>query len=238
MTESLTNIRGRSAAPASTCDDETVPARFRSTVATVGVGVGVGVTLMGVGLVLWAWAASDDREVDRTEVTEETIVMLGDSITEEGPWSTNFSDPPVANRGYSGYTTAQLVDVARGVAEARPSAVYILTGTNDIRDDRPPSWTVQHLGTILDEFERTSPDTVVTVQTILPRADRRADVVAANLAIVEIARSRGFDVLDLHRVFDDGNGALRPVDTRDGIHLSQAGNLRWADVLRSEFAQL
>ena len=163
--------------------------------------------------------------------------MLGDSITEQGPWESAFPDRSVSNQGYAGFTTAQLVDVAIEVAAARPRAVYVLTGTNDIRDQQPPTWTIEHLETILDEFASSAPDTTVIVQTILPRAVGRDQVRATNTAIGRLAADRGIEVLDLHPVFDDGTGALRATDTEDGIHLSEAGNMVWAEVLRGDFAR-
>jgi len=190
-----------------------------------------------VGLAFVSWVASNrrDQRVLRAPITTASIVMLGDSITEEGPWETAFADLPIANRGYSGYTTAQLVDVAREVAAEQPRAVYVLTGTNDIRDGHPPSWTIRHLAEILDEFAASAPRTDVVLQTILPRADRNADVDIANVAIVGLAEQRGLAVLDLHAVFDNGRGALRAEETRDGLHLNDAGNERWSDVLIEEF---
>ena len=163
--------------------------------------------------------------------------MLGDSITQQGPWESAFPDLSISNQGFAGFTTAQLVDVASEVAMARPRAVYVLTGTNDIRDSQPPSWTVQQLAAILDEFASTTPNTTVIVQTILPRAVGSDEVRATNAAINRLAADRGIEVLDLHPVFDDGTGALRPADTDDGIHLSDVGNEVWADLLRDDFAR-
>ena len=157
--------------------------------------------------------------------------MLGDSITSQGDWASLVGDA-VVNRGFPGYTTEQLVPVAREVAAAHPRIVFVLAGTNDIRDGHPPSWTVQHLDAILSAFETESPRTRVVVQSILPRADAAAAVVAANGAIMHLATQRHVEFLDLHPEFDDGAGALRPSDTSDGIHLTPAGYLRWAELIR------
>ncbi len=202
------------------------------------VGAGLGAVLLGLSLAAWAWSERGDRDVERLPITTTSIVMIGDSITEQGPWSTAFTDRQISNEGYSGYTTAQLVDVAERVAAARPSSVFVLTGTNDIRDGQPPAWTVAHLEMILDEFDRSAPDTTVIVQTVLPRADRADEVVATNEAIRSLAIEREVELLDLYPAFDDGGGALRPADTVDGLHLSERGNRVWAEVLERRFAQL
>lgn len=198
---------------------------------------GLGATLLGLAVVAWAaWVRSDQR-VTRAPITSQSIVMLGDSITEQGPWATAFPTYSIANRGYDGFTTAQLVDVASEIAPLRPRAVYVLTGANDIRDDRPPAWTVRHLAALLDELASAAPDTTIVIQTILPRQDRANEVRATNQGITQLAADRGIEVVELYATFDNGFGGLRLEDTLDGIHLSETGNRRWANFLSEDFAR-
>ena len=112
------------------------------------------------------------QRAERGAISDDTIVMLGDSITAEGDWDALLPQWPIVNRGHSGHTTAQLLSEAEAIASHQPRAVFVLTGTNDIRDKHPPSWTVDRLGQILDRLSRGAPDSIVVLQTILPRADR------------------------------------------------------------------
>ena len=185
-----------------------------------------GVVGVGAALIL-VWVADDGR------VDADGIVMLGDSITEQGDWQALLPHRSVVNAGRSGYTTAQLVPVAREVAAAKPAIVFVLTGTNDIRDGHPPTWTADRLHELLDAIEAGSPTTTIVVQTILPRDDRPHDALATAEAVRAVAESRGLRVLDLHSPFDDGTGGLRDGETTDGVHLSEAGYMRWAELLRS-----
>jgi lysophospholipase L1-like esterase len=181
-----------------------------------------------VGAAVYALRRDRPRE---TTIDSDSIVMLGDSITEEGRWSELLPAVPIVNEGHSGFTTEQLDSIAAEVATARPARVFVLTGTNDIRDDRPPSWTALHLASMLDRFADVAPDTEVVLQTVLPRADAPDAVRATNEAIKAVAAERELVLLDLHPAFDDGSGGLEPTDTRDGIHLSAAGYDRWAALL-------
>lgn len=113
--------------------------------------------------------------------------MLGDSITEQGPWPDLLPELSVVNRGYSGFTTEQLVDIADEVAPRCPQLVFVLAGTNDIRDSRAPEWTSTNLAEILDRFGSCSPATQVVMHTIPPRADAVTRVAATNEAIKELA---------------------------------------------------
>jgi lysophospholipase L1-like esterase len=167
----------------------------------------------------------------RGQIDSDSIVMLGDSITEQADWDSLLPDLPIVNRGHSGYTTEQLVPIADSIGEAQPRLVFVLTGTNDIRDGRPPEWTASQLERLLDALDRSSPDTSVVVQTVLPRADQPLAVEATNDAVRAVAASRGIRVLDLHEAFDDGAGGLRSHETTDGIHLSSDGYLRWASLI-------
>jgi lysophospholipase L1-like esterase len=174
----------------------------------------------------------------RGQIDSGSIVMLGDSITEQAEWDELLPDLPIVNHGHSGYTTEQLVPIADSIGDARPRVVFVLTGTNDIRDGRSPEWTAGHLDRLLDSLESRSPETIVVVQTVLPRADQPAAVTATNEAIRAVAARRGVRVLEVYGSFDDGAGGLRLHETTDGVHLSASGYQRWASLLAPEIDRL
>lgn len=200
--------------------------------------VGVATAVVAIVAAVVVVVIRREGGVDRGTIDESSIVVLGDSITEFGDWDRLLPDRPVANRGYAGFTTAELVPVAAEVADARPRAVVILTGTNDIRDGLEPDATTAGLETIIDRFQQASPETTIIVQTVLPRDDAPGDVAAVNAAIRTLAALREVDLLDLHPLFDDGVGGLRPAETTDGIHLSDAGYDRWGDALSAHLEEL
>ena len=107
----------------------------------------------------------------------------------------------------------------------------LLTGTNDIRDGRSPEWTATQLRQLLDALAKRSPDTIVVVQTVLPRDDHPTAAHATNDAMKAVAASRRVRVLDLHGAFDNGAGGLRSHETTDGVHLSTSGYRRWTALL-------
>jgi lysophospholipase L1-like esterase len=187
---------------------------------------GASVFALAVGGVLW-WRA----ERAAPPVSSESIVLLGDSITAAGDWTSLLPNAPVVNAGYAGYTTEQLVPVAARVARRHPTAVFILAGTNDIRDGRTAGWSRSHLERIVEAFRTVSPDTTVVVQTVLPRSDAPDAVRAINAEIDRLAQAQRIEVLDLYTDFDDGSGGLRPAERTDVVHLSAAGYERWAAIL-------
>jgi N-acetylglucosamine-6-sulfatase len=192
------------------------------------IAVGCAGAVVVAGVLLVTVRVQRDGRARRPAIGADTIVMLGDSITEEADWGALLPTWPIANRGYSGHTTAQLADEVGDIATHQPRSVFILTGTNDIRDGHPPSWTVDRLGELVDRLRRDAPGTVVVLQTVLPRADARTAVRDLNAAIRRLASQRGLEILDLYSAFDDGTGALRAEETTDGIHLTAPGYERWA----------
>ncbi len=179
---------------------------------------------------LWSSRRGTDLRAEMVDTT--SIVMLGDSITAEGDWADLLPDQRVINAGRSGFTTAELVPLARDVSNGQPRLLVVLTGTNDIRDGRGTLWTRRHLDELIGVVRANSPGTRIVVQSILPRADRSDEVVATNEGIRTLAEELDVQYLDLYPVFDDGAGALRESDTRDGVHLTDAGYHRWAEALR------
>jgi lysophospholipase L1-like esterase len=195
------------------------------------IAVGCAGAVVVAGALLVTVRAQREGRARRSAIGADTIVMLGDSITEEADWDALLPTWPIANRGYSGHTTAQLTDEVGDIATHQPRSVFILTGTNDIRDGHPPSWTIDRLGELVDRLRRDAPGTVVVLQTVLPRADARTAVRDLNAAIRRLASEQGLEILDLYSAFDDGTGALRAEETTDGIHLTAPGYERWAAVL-------
>lgn len=174
----------------------------------------------------------------RRRLTERSIVLLGDSLVAGGRWSALLRSRRVANEGHRGYTTEELREPTIRIAAARPRAVIIMSGTNDIRDGHGPAWTAAALETILDHLASDAPETEVVVQSILPRSPDGERVAATNVTIERLATARGVRYLDLHPHFDRGDGRLRDAETTDGIHLSRAGYRRWADLLRPTVREL
>ena len=195
-------------------------------VAAVLVGVGVAAVLRARG-----------NESDLGDPAER-IVMFGDSLTEEGEWGRLFPERVVVNAGFSGYTTEQLTRLAGDAVRAQPAAVFVLSGTNDVYQGYPPSWTVDRLEELVTAIETESPGTRIVLQTVPPSAEMSADVIATNVAIRQFGAARGLDVLDLHSEFDDGSGGLRAEETYDGVHFTDLGYARWATLLQPVFDRL
>jgi N-acetylglucosamine-6-sulfatase len=194
--------------------------------------------LVGVGFAAAREAGFVGDDPGDSSVTSTSIVMFGDSLTQQGDWGELFPDREIVEAGFSGYTTEQLTRLAGDAVRSQPAAVFVLSGTNDVFQGRAPAWTADRMNELVTAVENESPGTRIVLQTLPPSAEMRAEVVATNDAIRRLGVERGLEVLDLYPEFDDGSGGLRVAETYDGVHLTELGYARWAALLGPEFDRL
>src|SRR5512139_2187826 len=75
----------------------------------------------------------------RLEPERGGIVLLGDSLTERGEWRELLERNDVYNRGISGDTASGVLGRLDAVVRARPRAVAIMIGINDLEAGRAPA---------------------------------------------------------------------------------------------------
>ena len=127
-----------------------------------------------------------------TPLAAGDIVFLGDSLTEGAEWNELFPDLPVRDRGISGDTTAGVLQRLGTITSARPAAVFLLIGTNELGPALDPAPSLARQREILARIRRESPDTRVFVQSLLPRAVAyRERVESYNAALREICHEAG-----------------------------------------------
>ncbi|MDB5100175.1 MAG: hypothetical protein JWM80_4596 [Cyanobacteria bacterium RYN_339] len=158
------------------------------------------------------------------------LVLLGDSLTDGGPWPLLLPGVPLRNQGIAGDTTGGVL--ARLDAVGRPGTVAVLVGINDLNQGRSPAAVLADLARILAGLQAPR----VIVQALLPIDHAvwgmpvQQAVLETNRGLAALARERGLEWLDLHALFLR-DGRLDPDCTHDGLHLNAAGYQRWAEAL-------
>ncbi|WP_244483679.1 GDSL-type esterase/lipase family protein, partial [Methylobacterium sp. Leaf91] len=76
------------------------------------------------------------------------IIMLGDSLTEQGNWARRFFPLDVRNRGVGGEGAGDLLRRLDRVIEERPAAVFLMVGVNDLKSGASPEATMQAISAI------------------------------------------------------------------------------------------
>jgi lysophospholipase L1-like esterase len=175
------------------------------------------------------------------------LVMFGDSITADGPWSELLPDRRVLNRGISGDTVAGALERVSEVTRRVPSAVFVLLGVNDLLKRRPVVEILGDYERLLTILRADLPSARLVVQSVLPvnvqEPNGREDVVAAltplNDGLAALAPRFGAHWLDLRPAFADAPStktAAKPDLMVDFLHLSARGYLVWAEEVKRALA--
>jgi lysophospholipase L1-like esterase len=182
---------------------------------------------------------------ERRAPRDYPLVFLGDSLTARWPrpiWNESFAPYGALNLGIGGDRTEELLwrlghgNWGDGPNRLRPKLVVLMIGTNNLTAGRPARDIVRGVGAILDFVRRASPSSRVVLIKILPR---RGDVVLQRQRVLlnrsfSIFASPRVDILDLSSAFVDAQGnPARPLYI-DGLHLTEAGYRRYAELLLPE----
>lgn len=165
------------------------------------------------------------------------VVMLGDSLTEQGLWWEIFPSLRLANRGVGGDTTERCLARMAAVLATQPKRAFVMLGINDIAQGVPLERTLANYRAILETLVEAGIDPVV--QSTLPARDRpdwRNNVAALNTALRALCETAGWRFLDLAPDMSDERG-LRAEYTFDGTHLSARGYQAWARQIEDEIAR-
>lgn len=168
------------------------------------------------------------------------VVLVGDSVTQNGPWHDIFPDLRIANRGIGGDTTVDLLN-RLDAAIVEPQAVSLLIGTNDLhgpRRGRDVAGIAERVDEIVRRIRERAPEAPLLVNSLLPRTSYFAPRIRElNKHYCASAERYDATYVDLWPTFADVDGQLRAEFSRDSVHLQLAGYLAWADVLRPHLSR-
>lgn len=180
------------------------------------------------------------------EHPQHLTVLAGDSLSN---WFPDDLLPPERtwlNQGISGETSAGLHRRLELFDQTQPETIFVMIGINDLLRGMTDETILENQRLIIQYLRRVHSDTQIVVQSILPHSGKHsnseqgAHVLAVtnsrirqlNRQIKAIATLEGVNYLDLHPLFTDAQGNLRPELSTDGLHLSTHGYLVWRSALQ------
>jgi hexosaminidase len=171
-------------------------------------------------------------QFEALSATHSAVVFVGDSITEGGLWSEWLPGVDVINRGISGNTTQDILDRMPHIVSVRPDKLFLMIGVNDLNKRLGAAVALRNYTTLFDLIDAQLPNTEVYIQSVLPvnavwPLIDNTHIPTLNAALVQHADKRGYRYIDLHSVFADAEGALKPALSNDGIHLLAPGYRLW-----------
>jgi predicted alpha-1,2-mannosidase len=165
------------------------------------------------------------------------IIMLGNSITDQGLWTELFNDLRIKNRGIGGDDTEGILERLDEITSSQPDKVFIMIGTNDLAKLKTVDEILENYKTILNRIVTDSPKTEVFVQSVLPTEDavhttrKNSDIMQINEGLKQIAAERGLTYIDLFTAFATAEYKLNMNYSIDGLHLNGAGYLLWKELI-------
>ena len=170
---------------------------------------------------------------------QSDIIMLGDSITDEGEW-TELLGLNVKNRGISGDTTERILYRLDVILESKPKQVFLMIGINDLMNNgKSVTATLEQYKNILREFQEKTPKTKVFVQSVLPVNNKvylywqdNKNVLKINSGLKELAKEFNYEYIDIFSLLLDSENQLDAQYTVDGLHLNGEAYLVWKAVIK------
>ncbi|MBE9125825.1 MULTISPECIES: GDSL-type esterase/lipase family protein [unclassified Coleofasciculus] len=162
-------------------------------------------------------------------------ILVGDSLSLWFPSERLPSGQFWLNQGISGENSSQILQRLSAFSQTRPDTIYVMAGTNDLRQGVSDRVILDNTRQILRRLRQNHPQAQVVVQSILPTrlqaipSDRIRNL---NQQIGAIAQQEEAGFLNLHSLFVNEEGQLRRELTTDGIHLAKQGYNVWQEALQ------
>lgn len=192
----------------------------------------------------------DANESQKTKDNSQSIVFMGDSITEGWPGtSPEFwqAHPEFLNRGYSGHTTSQMVlRFRQEVIDLKPKTVFILAGTNDIAGNTGVTSLETIANNIFTMADLAQKHNIkVIIASVLPVYDYvwkpglepAGKIVRLNGMLEAFAKANNHLYLDFHTPMKDNRDGLQDAYTYDMVHCTAEGYHKMEEIL-TEFLRL
>lgn len=161
-------------------------------------------------------------------------ILVGDSLSLWFPSERLPSSSIWLNQGISGENSTQILNRLSAFSQTRPSTIYVMAGTNDLRQGVSDRVILDNIRQIVRRLRQNHPQARAIVQSILPMRLTNIPVERIsnlNQQIALIAEEEGAGYLNLYKLFADELGQMRQDLTTDGIHLSSRGYEVWQEGL-------
>lgn len=189
------------------------------------------------------WVAQLEREAEAVAANppKRLTILAGDSLSLWFPPDLLPTGRTWLNQGISGETSAGLLKRLKALDMTQPEAVFIMIGINDLIRGIDDQTLLNNYRDIVRDLRWVHPHTQIVVQSILPHSAERATwegrdrllaipnsrIRQLNRELEAIAIAEGAFYLNLHPLFTDEKGNLRPELSTDGLHLNDRGYLVW-----------
>lgn len=178
-------------------------------------------------------------------------VLVGDSLSDWFPAEVLPPERTWLNQGIAGETSSGLLKRLHLFERTQPETIFVMIGINDLFQGATDEKILENQRQIVRYLRRVHPHSQIVIQAILPYSIEGSNwggdrlLTVSNVRIRQlnhqlkaIALAEGVKYLDLHPLFTDAQGNLRPDLSTDGLHLNHQGYLVWRSALEMYYSQL
>ncbi|WP_066347145.1 GDSL-type esterase/lipase family protein [Aliarcobacter cryaerophilus] len=166
------------------------------------------------------------------DINNIEIMMLGDSITDEGEWSELWGKV-VQNRGISGDTTSGVLDRLYTL-NLNTKRVFIMIGVNDIMRGVSEDIVFKNYKEIIKFFQEKNIDVVIQSTLYIGESRKQnfnAKIEKLNQNLEEFAKSNKIVFINLNQIFAPQKTLLKNF-TKDDLHLNADAYKLWIETLK------
>lgn len=193
----------------------------------------------------WVEILRQEAAVVASNSPRHLNILAGDSLSLWFPADLLPSEKTWLNQGISGEVSAGLLQRLTLFESTQPETIFVMIGINDLIRGVSDQEILRNYRRILRRLRRTHPQSQIVVQSILPHGGEESTwegrdrllsipkerIQALNQELEVMAREQEAKFFDLHSLFTDDRGYLRPELSTDGLHLSRQGYLIWRSAL-------
>lgn len=194
----------------------------------------------------WVDILKQEAKVAALKRPPRLTILAGDSLSLWFPTELLPQDRNWLNQGISGETSAGLWKRLELFDSTQPETIFLMIGVNDLIRGVSDEIILGNQQQIIRYLQKVHPQTQIIVQSILPHGgeevtwEGREKLLAIpnsrirllNQQLQAIAKKEGVKYLDLHPLFTNEQGNLRPELSTDGLHMSLQGYLVWSSALQ------
>ncbi|MGD1871556.1 MAG: SGNH/GDSL hydrolase family protein [Mastigocoleus sp.] len=194
----------------------------------------------------WLDILEQEANVVSNQRPANLVILAGDSLSLWFPVELLPENKNWLNQGISGEKTAGLLKRLSLFDKTRPEAIFVMIGINDLIAGVSDRKILDNQRQIISYLRRVHPKTKIVVQSILPHSQEQATwegkekllaipntrIRKLNQELQKITKQQNASFLNLHDLFVNKAGILRPELTTDGLHLNYNGYLVWRTALK------
>ena len=168
----------------------------------------------------------------------QSIIFLGDSLTEWFELDKYFPGLGIINKGIAGDTTYGVLQRLEGILKKPAKKIFLMIGINDIFNDFPEENITENQQLIIEQIITLAAPAELIVQSLLPVNESMLGspdplnqlIRRINTDLSDHCKNNKVQFIDLYTEFLSGDEMNREYTT-DGGHLSEKGYKTWASLI-------